>query len=85
MKAKLSIEVVSKDDGLLNSIYRALLPESVKPPSIECRVELVFQSKNKLVIDIECSRINLLRAVANSYLGTLSSLIKSLEVLKVNE
>ncbi len=76
---KASMEIVLRSDGsVLESIYRSLLPESLNPPSIECRVSLEY-SLEELIVKIECDRINLLRAVANSYLGLISSIIRSVE------
>ena len=76
MKAWIEIEVNGREE-LLKAIYESLLPETTRPPSIECRVLMGLGSR--LVIKIECDRINLLRAVANSYLGMLSTIIHSLE------
>ncbi len=76
MKAWIEIEVNGREE-LLKAIYESLLPETTRPPSIECRVSMGLGSR--LVIKIECDRINLLRAVANSYLGMLSTIIHSLE------
>ncbi len=76
----LTIEVKGEDRRLITAIHRALLPESTNPPSSECSIKHVVEG-DKLVIEIYCSRINLLRAVANSYLGAIASLLKSIEVI----
>ncbi len=82
MRGRLRIVIESIDQRLLDAVYGALYPESQQPPSTECSISQVI-SGGKLVITIECDRINLLRAVANSYLGVISSLVQSLEEIGV--
>lgn len=69
---------VAGDTKILRSLYNTLYPETVNPPSQECVSKIDLEEE--LVVVIECSRINLLRAVANSYLSIISMITKSLEV-----
>lgn len=82
MKGRLKVVLKSSNYRLLKAVYNALYPETVQPPSIECRIAQEIM-KDKIMILIECNRINLLRAVTNSYLGVISSLLESLEVMDV--
>lgn len=79
MRGRLVIEVV-EERKIVNSLYKALLPESLNPPSLECRTDVKVDDC-RLVIEIQCDRVNLLRAVANSYLGIISMVIRGLEGL----
>jgi len=82
LEGRLKIVLESSNYRLLEAIYNALYPETIQPPSTECRIsqEIIH---GKLLILIECDRINLLRAVTNSYLGVISSLLESLEGMNV--
>ena len=82
MENKLRIVIESSNLRLLEAIYNALYPETIQPPSTECEINQSITG-NKLVIIIKCDRINLLRAVTNSYLGVISSLLESLEGMNV--
>ncbi len=77
MEASMRIEV-DGEERVLKSLYDALYPETTNPPSPECRSDIRLEGK--LVVEVYCNRINLLRAVANSYLSIISMIIKSLEV-----
>lgn len=80
MKAKVVIRIEG-DHRIIKALYKALYPETINPPSQECSSAMSIEEES-LVAEIYCNRINLLRAVANSYLSIISMITKSLEVLE---
>ncbi len=80
MESELVIEIQS-NIKIIKGLYKALLPESLNPPSEECKSS-ICENGDKLVITIQCSRVNLLRAVANSYLSIISMILRTIEGLK---
>jgi len=80
MKAVLKIKIETSRK-ILESIYKALYPETLNLPSTECSAELSLNN-SLLLIKILCSRVNLLRAVTNSYLGLISTIINAYEEIE---
>ncbi|ABN69963.1 hypothetical protein Smar_0863 [Staphylothermus marinus F1] len=73
-KAILELVISDKNEKLVNAIYNALDPET-KTPSPGCIIELSKENLTKLILIIKCSRINMLRALHNSFLSTISMLL----------
>ncbi|ADI32693.1 KEOPS complex subunit Pcc1 [Staphylothermus hellenicus] len=73
-KAILELVISDRNEKLINAIYDALDPET-KTPSPGCIVELSKEDLTELLLIIRCTRINMLRALHNSFLSTISMLL----------
>ncbi|MEM1532888.1 MAG: hypothetical protein QW521_02740 [Desulfurococcaceae archaeon] len=78
MKVKVRIGIKHEDLGLLKAIHESLIPESKSLPSNECSLRHRLHG-DLLEIEFDCSRVNILRALLNSYLGVLSSVMEYVE------
>ncbi len=72
----LELIISNPDDEKLFSIKNALEPDTYNVPK-DCRV--FIEMKQKLYLYIECSEINDLRALFNSYYSILSSILHIVE------
>ncbi len=72
------IGIKHEDLGLLKAIHESLIPESKSLPSSECSLRHKLLG-GVLEIEFDCSRVNILRALLNSYLGVLSSIMECVE------
>jgi len=75
---EVAIEIENYDPRTSNSLITAITPDTHDTPH-ECKV-LVDNAKGIRII-ISCKRINLLRALLNSYLSVTSMILHCLEVL----
>ncbi len=78
MKVKARIGIKHEDLGLLKAIHESLAPESKSLPSNECSLKHKLLG-DLLEIEFDCDRVNILRALLNSYLGVLSSIMECVE------
>lgn len=72
------IGIRHNDLGLLKAVHESLIPESKSLPSNECSLRHKFIG-DLLEIEFDCSKVNILRALLNSYLGVLSSIMECVE------
>ncbi len=72
-KSVLEIKIKHNDEHLIESLYEALLPDTVIPAQ-NCMVDMSLEN-NELSLKITCDKINQLRALHNSFLSIISMLI----------
>ncbi len=76
---EIAIEIDHYDPKTSRSLAAAITPDTLDTPN-ECRVQV--DSSKRIRIIISCKRINLLRALLNSYLSVMSMILHCLEVLE---
>lgn len=80
MKRKAIIELKINPE-YINSIYKAIFPETVSAPTSRTKV-MIKCEKQKIKIIIETDTTSSLRAALNSYLSWISSIFKTLKYVK---
>lgn len=70
---RIILTISSSDEKTLDSIYKALLPDTRVPPP-DCNVGL-YRIGRELVVELMCKRISLLRALVNSYFSIISMIM----------
>ncbi|MCD6300465.1 MAG: hypothetical protein J7L82_00150 [Staphylothermus sp.] len=78
-KYKLVLKLYTSTTEIAKSIYKAILPDIYDTPS-ECTINARIENEY-LFLEISCKRINLLRALYNSYFSVISMILHTLEVL----
>lgn len=80
MKYTISYGIKLEEQGVLESLYEAILPDLRSLPG-GCRGEL-FVENGYLVLRLECNNVSKLRALNNSFIGVLLLLLEVVGELK---
>ncbi len=78
---EIGLKITISEPLFVKSLISSIFPDTHDVPR-ECRIILNNNNKNRIRIIISCRRINLLRALLNSYLSVISMLLHCLEVLE---
>ena len=78
-KYELVLKLFTGSAKTAESIYKAILPDTYDTPP-ECIINTKIENEY-LFLEINCKRINLLRALYNSYFSVISMILHALEVL----
>ncbi len=76
---EVELKITVSEPLFVKSLISSIFPDTHDVPR-ECRI--ILNNKNRIRIIISCRRINLLRALLNSYLNVISMLLHCLEVLE---
>ncbi len=76
---EVGLKITVSEPLFVKSLISSIFPDTHDVPR-ECRI--LLNNKNRIRIIISCRRINLLRALLNSYLNVISMLLHCLEVLE---
>ncbi|MGQ4890917.1 MAG: KEOPS complex subunit Pcc1 [Candidatus Njordarchaeia archaeon] len=81
MEITATVRVIFSDEETAIIVYKALKPETVKPPTERSNVSISL-NKETLIIKICSKDFSSLRASFNSYSRWLNAIIDSLKVVK---
>ncbi len=76
---EVGLKITMNDSLFTKSLISSIFPDTRDVPG-ECRI--ILNNQDRIRIIISCRRINLLRALLNSYLSVISMLLHCLEVLE---
>ncbi len=76
---EVGLKITMSDSLFIKSLFSSIFPDTHDVPR-ECRI--ILNNQERIRIIISCRRINLLRALLNSYLSVISMLLHCLEVLE---
>ncbi len=76
---EVGLKITMSDPLFVKSLISSIFPDTYDVPR-ECRI--ILNNQDRIRVIISCKRINLLRALLNSYLSVISMLLHCLEVLE---
>jgi tRNA threonylcarbamoyladenosine modification (KEOPS) complex Pcc1 subunit len=81
MKAEASVSIEFKSEKFLETVFKALKPETLSPPTRRSKTSVTVEGKT-LTLKFEAKNTTALRAALNSYLMWVKLTVEILEFLE---
>ncbi len=81
MKAEATVSIEFKSEKMLETVFKAIKPETLTPPTRRSRAFVKINGKT-LILKFEATDTTALRAALNSYLRWIRLTVEILEILE---